>query len=603
MMKSDNALDLFALKAIFEHLDDAIITHDLNQTILNCNPAAEEIFGWNSEDILGQPIHKLIPEDLYDEQNELFQRLLAGEKIVHFRTYRLTSNQQIFPVAITISPVKNELGIIIGASHIIRNASSEKNAEEKQGVLAAIIDDSEDAIISKTLEGYITSWNSGAEQIFGYHPKEVIGKHISILIPPDRIGEEDRILSNIRQGNKIEHFETFRLSKAGALIPISLTVSPVKDKQGQIIGISKIARNIQHKKLAEEKQAVLAAIVENSDDAIISKTLQGIITSWNKGAERIFGHHEKDVLGKHISIIIPPDRMDEEANIISNIKIGVTVHHFQTVRLTKFGKPVDISLTVSPIRDVNGTITGASKIARDISNERAAQAAIKELSKKKDEFIAMASHELKTPLTSMSGYLQLLAKRVTEPNKAFVEKVLLQLGKLNALINDLFDISKIQAGKLQFSFEEVNMELLISDIIEPLKEANPQYHFQIQPECGITIEGDKMRLEQVMSNLVANAIKYSPEGGTIELGVENRNDHILVCVKDQGIGIDAESLQHIFSQFYRAQTVDKAISGLGLGLYITKEIIERHGGSIWVESEVGKGSLFTFSLPIKQNYR
>lgn len=601
MIQPENETDLFALKAIFDHLDDAIITHDVDQLILNCNPAAERMFGYPAQDLFGKHINFLIPEALYAEQHDLFQRLLNGEKIVHFHTSRLTKTAEIFPVAITISPVKNKTGEIIGASHIIRNNSSEREAEEKQSILSAIVGNSEDAIISKTLNGYITSWNNGAEQIFGYKSEEIVGRHISILIPEDRMAEEEHILSSIRSGKKIEHFETFRKAKSGAMIPIALTVAPVKNKQGQIIGISKIARNILHKKLAEEKQAILAAIVENSDDAIISKTLQGVITSWNKGAERIFGHSEQEALGKHISLIIPPERIEEETAILTNIKAGITVEHFQTVRITKNGDTAAISLTVSPVKDNNGNITGASKIARDISQELAAQAAIKELSQKKDEFIAMASHELKTPLTSMSGYLQLLEKRATDPDRFFVTKARNQLDKLNALVNDLFDVTKIQSGKLQYYFEPVILQTLISEVIDPIKEANPNYHFELYDEENIIVDGDKMRLEQVISNLVTNAIKYSPEGSTITINTKRGQDQILVSVKDEGTGIDEESQQHIFSRFYRVQTAVKKIPGLGLGLYICKEIIERHEGRIWVESREGQGSLFTFSLPVKQS--
>jgi PAS domain S-box-containing protein len=596
----DNAQYLFALQSIFEGMEDAVITHDLQGSILNCNPAAEQMFGLSAGELYGKSIYILIPDELHAEQTRILEQAMNAERVPHFTTIRMLAGQQPLPVSITASPVKNDKGEIIGISQIIRDNAAEREFEAKQGILAAIIDDSEDAIISKTLHGYITSWNKGAETIFGYTPDEVIGQHITILIPDERLGEEDNILGNIRQGNKIEHFETFRKAKSGNLIPISLTVSPIKNKAGQIIGVSKIARNISHKRMAEERQAILASIVENSDDAIISKNLNGIISSWNKGAERIFGYNEEEVIGRHISFIIPSDRIDEETEILKNIRAGITVDHFQTIRLTKDGKLIDISLTVSPLKDVEGKVVGASKVARDITAEKLAQAIIKESNQKKDEFIAMASHELKTPLTSMSGYLQLLAMKVTDSNSLFVEKVIKQQEKLNALVNDLFDISKIQSGRLGFSVELFDIGQLIMEIVEPMKEANSNHEIMTELSPGLIIEGDKMRLEQGLANLITNAIKYSPDGGRIEILAELREPNLHFSVKDNGMGIEQEKLGHIFNQFYRVDPKDRRISGMGLGLYITKEIIERHGGKIQVKSELGKGSEFTFNIPVRQ---
>lgn len=589
------------LWAIFESLDDAVIIQDLHHTIQHLNPAAEKLFGLSGAVSGGTDIHQLVPLELRREYAEMVGNVLAGKKISHHNTIRISDIYGPLPVSVTLLPVKDDSGAITGVAHIIREVKGDKDEEMQRMLAAAIISDSEDAIISKTLQGYITSWNKGAEKIFGYSAAEIIGQHITVLIPTDRAGEEDMILRTIREGGKIEHFETLRCTKSGALIPISLTVSAIRDKQGNINGISKIARNISHKVLAEEHSIMLAAIVENSDDAIISKTLEGIITSWNKGAEIIFGYAEKEAIGQHISIIIPKERLNEETDILANIRAGVKVDHFQTVRMAKNGQLVDISLTVSPVKDILGNIVGASKIARDIRLEKEVAIAMKELSRKKDEFIAMASHELKTPLTSMSGYLQLLDRRISEADKPFLDRIIKQLDKINALTNDLFDISKIRAGKLQFSFEQFDMGQLIGEIIDPYRESNPGFCFRTTLESDVVIDGDKMRLEQAISNLVTNAVKYSPEGGDIDIVLERLDKQLIVSVRDQGIGIKAENREYIFDQFFRAGDMDKRVSGLGLGLFITKEIIERHGGEIRVESEAGKGSVFSFTLPLKRD--
>lgn len=478
--------------------------------------------------------------------------------------------------------------------------------EEKQAILAAIIASTDDAIISKTLEGIITSWNPAAIKMFGYTEEEAIGQHISLVIPNDRLDEENFIISQIKAGVKVEHFETVRKAKNGKFISLSLTISPILDVDGKVIGASKIARDISERKRAQEKQAMLASIVAASDDAIISKTLQGIITSWNPAAERLFGFTEEQAIGKHISLIIPDDRLDEETYIIGEVSRGVKVDHFQTIRKTKDGKLVPLSLMVSPVINEHGDIIGASKIARDISAEQATQQEtamlyehLKVLNAKKDDFIALASHELKTPLTSMSAYLQLLARLETDAkNKTFVDKLQYQLKKLSSLVDDLLDVSKIEAGKIHFAKEDFDLREVVEEAIDMIVHSNPGY--SITFEClssKCTIIGDSHRIEQVVINLLTNAIRYSPDSNSLKVFLIEEDNQIKVGVEDYGIGIAEEKLQNIFSRYYRVDEGNGKVSGLGIGLYICHEIVSRHNGKIWAESTLGKGSTFWFTLP------
>jgi PAS domain S-box-containing protein len=480
------------------------------------------------------------------------------------------------------------------------------SAEEKQALLAAIVSSSRDAIISKTLKGIITSWNPSAERLFGYGEEYAVGQHISLIIPPERIHEEAYIINEITHGNRIEHFETIRKRKDGGRIPISLSISPIFDKSGTVIGASKIARDISHQKEASEKKSVLAAIVGSSDDAIISKTLAGIITSWNAAAEKLFGYTEAEAIGQHISLIIPEERLEEETYIIGEISKGNKVAHFETIRRAKDGTYIPLSITVSPVINDQGIIIGASKIARDISESIAVQKEreqlynqIEELSKRKDEFIAMATHELKTPITTLSGFLQILKMRL-QPNDEsfpFIEKSLKQVDKLGALINDLLDISKIQSGKLKLNYKEIEIVSVVRDVLESFEHVNT-HSLILEAPHEVKISGDKIRLEQVITNLITNAIKYSPEGGNILIKIiEQDGPSICITIQDEGIGINPNHLNQLFEPFYRVADERFNISGLGLGLYITKDIIDRHHGIISVESELGKGSTFKIILP------
>jgi PAS domain S-box-containing protein len=471
--------------------------------------------------------------------------------------------------------------------------------------LSAIVESSNDAIINKKFDGTIISWNEAAQNIFGYTAEEIINKNISIIIPEELYKEEKEIISKVKKGERISHYETIRKTKAGDRISIVLTVSPIKNNSGNVISISKIAPDISEQKLAEEKQAMLAAIVNSSDDAIISKTLEGIITSWNYAAHKMFGYTEAEVIGKHISIIIPPDRLDEERVIIENIRNGKNIDHFETVRVGKHGNTVNISLTVSPVRNKKGEIIGASKIARDITEKIEAEkkqqlytAKLQELNKYKDEFMAMASHEIKTPLTIIKANLDLLLLKIPEDdNSLFVHKTLKHVNKLNALINDLLDISKINSGKLELKLADFDMNILMKEVIHNIQQLTSIQIFFNENNEKLLAHGDIDRIELVLTNLLTNAIKYSPGSKEIFADAFKCNDNITVRVRDNGIGIPQEDLTNIFSRFYRVSGLSSTFNGSGIGLYISREIINRHGGKIWTESEINKGSSFYFSIP------
>ena len=475
--------------------------------------------------------------------------------------------------------------------------------------LSAIVESSDDAIISKKFDGTIISWNEAAQNIFGYTAEEAINNNIAIIIPEELYEEENEIIAKVKKGERISHYETIRKTKDGNKISIALSISPIKNVNGDIIGISKIVRDISGQNEANEKQAVLAAIVDSSDDAIISKTLFGIITSWNYAASKMFGYTEAEAMGKHISIIIPPDRIDEEAMIIESIRNGKKIQHFETVRVARGGRELNISLTVSPVRNKDGKIIGASKIARDITEKIETEKQrllytkkLQQLNEYKDEFMAMASHELKTPLTIIKANLELLLlKMQKDANNFFVEKTLKQVNKLDNLINDLLDVSKIQSGKLELKLADFNMNILLKDIISNIQFTTLIRIILKENSSKVSAYGDQDRIGLVITNLINNAIKYAPNSKEIVIDTFKSDDVITVTITDNGIGIPREELINIFSRFYRVPGLNSTFSGSGIGLYISSEIIRRHGGKIWAESELDKGSTFYFSIPASTN--
>src|SRR5829696_7197876 len=237
--------------------------------------------------------------------------------------------------------------------------------------LAAVIESSDDAIISQTLDGTIETWNRSAEQLFGYSAADAIGRSIELIVPPQSRQQDEEALASLHGGGAAAHFETMALTSGGRLVPVSLAISAIRTPDGTMIGISRIARDISEQKALEREAFRLAAIIDSSEDAIISKNLDGIVQTWNKAAERMFGYAADDIVGRSITTIIPADRRGEEDSVLSRIRAGTSIEHFETVRQRRDGSLIDISLSVSPIRDAAGEVIGASKIARDISRQKA----------------------------------------------------------------------------------------------------------------------------------------------------------------------------------------------------------------------------------------
>ena len=488
-----------------------------------------------------------------------------------------------------------------------------------QSALAAIVTASDDAIVSKDLNGTILTWNGGAERMFGYREHEVVGRSITILLPEDRLHEEEKILKTLRGGGRIDHFETERVTKGGRRIHVSLSVSPITDRDGKIIAAAKIARDVTVAREAAILRSRVAAIVESAEDAIVGKDLDGIIISWNAGAERMFGYSAEEVIGKPVLLLLPPERHAEEARVLATLRRGDRIEHFETVRVRKDGRRIDVSLSVSPIRDDSGRVIGASKIARDITpqkrqheeretllrREQSARAAAESATRAKDAFLAMVSHELRTPLSPILAWTRMLRQGALDADKTAraLETIERNVRAQTQLIDDLLDSSRIVSGKLRLEVRPISLSEVIQraiDVVRPAADAKQiRIHSVVDTKTG-PISGDADRLQQVIWNLLSNAIKFTPKGGRVQVIVERVNSHVEIAVSDTGKGVAAEFLPHLFEAFRQAEGgADREHGGLGLGLAIARKIAELHGGTIVAES-AGKdqGATFTVKLPL-----
>jgi PAS domain S-box-containing protein len=388
--------------------------------------------------------------------------------------------------------------------------------------------------------------------------------------------------------------------------------------EGMHDDISRNASEEQLRKVLEE-QAYLAAIVESSDDAIISKDLNGVVRSCNAAAERMFGYSAAELVGRPIRLIIPADRQAEEDDIIARLRRGERVDHFQTVRRAKDGRLLDVSLTVSPVRDASGRVIGASKIARDITEqkraaaererlleaERVARAEAERANRTKDDFVAMVSHELRTPLNAILGWTQLMTRGRNDP--ALIQRgidVVARNTRLQAqLISDLLDISRIVAGKLQLETRSVDLRSIVGQSLETIEEEARTKGIAIEQsldDAGSLVSGDAARLQQICWNLLSNAVKFTPRGGRVSVRLKFDGQWAQIEVADSGVGIRPEFLPHVFDRFQQAdRTITRQFGGLGLGLAIVKHLVELHGGAVQAASQgEGKGATFLVTLPV-----
>jgi PAS domain S-box-containing protein len=425
----------------------------------------------------------------------------------------------------------------------------------------------------------------------GYDGKDYEGKHSAEISSPERYEASKPLYDRMFSG---EQFTIERKGERGNDLLVHLV--PLKNEEGEVYAGLIIALDITDVKQAEERSAKLAAIVDSSDDAIVGKTLEGIVTSWNQSAECTFGFTAEEMIGQSILKIIPADRQHEETTILARLRNGERVEHFETLRLTKEGKQVDLSLTISPVKDKEGKIVGISKIARDISERKRDEV-------RKNDFIGMVSHELKTPLTTLNALTQVTAAKLKTSPDTFLsgamEKAQVQVRKMTGMINGFLNISRLESGKILIDKKKFDLSELLKEVISEtaLTTAGSQVHFE--PCAPVMIFADADKIGSVISNLVSNAVKYSPKEKPITISCNVLKDSVQVSIKDEGIGIEPEDQEKLFERYYRVENPNtRHISGFGIGLYLSSEIIQHHDGTIGVKSVPGKGSTFFFTLPL-----
>ena len=479
--------------------------------------------------------------------------------------------------------------------------------EDAGSFLAAIIASSNDAVISKDLDGIITTWNEGARHIFGYEAEEIVGDSILRLIPKDLHHEEEYILTKLRAGERIEHFETTRIRKNGERFPISVTISPIRDNTGRVIGASKIARDITDRIQAEQNRARLAAIVDSADDAIISKDMNGVVTSWNKGACRLFGYEEEEIVGQSILLVIPEELRYEEDEILRKLREGEKIEHYETTRLHKSGEILDVSVTISPIRNLAGEIVGASKIARDISDRKKMEKLLIQAEKlaATGRMAAAIAHEINNPLASVMN-LVFLARQdgVTRSEiQSYLATAETELERVSHIARQTLGYYRDTGAPTEVYLHDL-MENVLSIYRNKLLGYGVVVESKFHDLRKISVRAGE--IVQVFSNVVLNSIDAMPRGGKLSISISQTmkldGDGIQVIVADTGSGIKGEDLAQVFEPFF---TTKKNL-GTGIGLWIAKQLVERHRGQISLSSSTDaehSGTVVTIYLPFEGSAR
>jgi PAS domain S-box-containing protein len=660
--KTASPRDLAArhLAQVVESSDDAIVSKDLDGIITSWNRAAERMFGYSRDEAVGSSIRMIIPPDRHAEEDAVLARIRAGQPVAHFETVRQRKNGWLIPISLSVSPIYDDDGRVIGASKIARDISDRKRAEAAARRLAAMVESSDDAIITKSLNSIITSWNPAAERMFGFSEAEAVGQSVRMLIPDELQHEEDTVLARIRAGGTVDHYETIRQRKDGTRLSISLSVSPIRDDAGNIIGASKVARDITERlrlQAAAQQQAAIteklgevgAVVASRLDRDAIVQQVTDIATELTQAEFGSFFYNVRDP-GSGDSYMLYTLSGAQKAAFAdfpqprATAIFGPTFRGEGTVRLDDVttdprysdsspfpgmppGHPPVRSYLAVPVTRASGDVLGGLFFGHSqpgvftVQHARLAEGVatwasvalenarlyveVQEANRMKDDFLAVLSHELRTPLNAIVGYSRLLRGGILSGEKATrgLETLERNAAWLTQIVEDVLDVSRIVSGKIRLDVQPVELAAIVDNAVATVQPAADAKGVRLQtivdPRVG-PVSGDPDRLQQVVWNLLTNAVKFTPKEGRVHARVERVNSHVEIVVSDTGAGIGREFLPYVFDRFRQAEAATtRHTGGLGLGLAIVRHITEMHGGTVHASSDgPWQGATFRVRLPL-----
>lgn len=591
-------------QAIFETTPECVKIVAPDGTLLHMNSVGLAMVGASSHEVLGKNVYDLIaPED-----REMFrgfnERICQGEKgSLEFDIIGLNGGRKHMETH--AAPFQHSGGQFVHLA-VTRDVTERKLSERAALLLSAIVNSSDDAIISKDLNGIITSWNVSAERLFGYTSDEVIGKSITILIPSDRQNEEPQILSRLKRGERIDHFETIRKRKDGTLLDISLTISPVRDRQGKIVGVSKIARDITERKRAQEallaSEARFRQLADSMPQIVWTARPDGYIDYYNERWYEFTGFSREETGPTSWEPILHSEDLERWRSAWQNAVESGTAYNIEHRLWDRRAQRWHWFLgRALPVRDNSGTIVKWFGSCIDISDQKRVEDDLRRANEDLEQFAFSASHDLQEPLRSVKIYSELVTDTCAGKldGQALEYLAYLRSGatRMEMLVRDL--LAYTQIAKFDNPDEEADAGQVLAITLANLAEAIAESGATVTSDPLPSIKVHATHLQQLFQNLIGNAIKYrSPDRRpVVKVSAEGgQNGQWIFSVRDNGIGIDPEYKERIFGLFKRLHTPDE-YSGTGIGLAICQRIVERYHGRIWVESEPGRGSIFRFTIP------
>jgi len=590
------------LDATLASIGDGVITTDVRGRITSMNPVAEALVGWTGTQARGRLL-----DDVF-EVADGSARIDIGDGAAFEPALLVSRDRSEHSVDRTIAPIHDQTGRSVGSVVVFRDVSQRRRAqlalEQRERELADFFDNAGVALHWIDVDGVVVRANQAALDLLGYAAGEFVGHHIA-KFHVDRDVADDALARMLR-GDSLSRYPARMRSKDGSIKTVLIDSSSLSDN-GRFVHARCLMFDVTERKREEETRSLLAAIVAASDDAIVSKTLDGIILTWNDGAQRLFGYTPEEAVGQAIDLIIPPELRFEERQILERLRSGQRIDHFETVRVAKDGRRLDISLTISPVRDDSGRVIGASKVARDITEKKQVEAALRDADRRKDEFLATLAHELRNPLAPIRHALEILV-RAGGDHRLFrqaTDILTRQITHMVRLVDDLLDVSRITRDRLHLRKTRVELSSVIEHALEaskPLLDRDRQTIVISLPDRPIDLEADPVRLAQVFSNLFNNASQYTEPGGHIWLTGEQHGREIVLIVKDNGIGMPADQLDGIFEMFAQiGDDNERPRRGLGVGLALARRLVQLHGGSVTARSAGrGLGSEFEVRLPVSE---
>jgi PAS domain S-box-containing protein len=628
--------------AIVTSSADAIITKDLNGIVQSCNASCERIFGYSESELIGRSILTLIPPERHAEEAMILAKMRSGERIEHFETVRIAKDGRRLDISLSVSPIKDDRGRVIGIAKVARDVTEQKRLaqelaaqqEQFRVTLASI----GDAVIAADADGRVTFMNAPAERLTGWSAREAAEHELSevfrIVNEKTREPVENPAGLVMRSGAVVglaNH--TVLIHRDGTERPIADSAAPIRDTADQIVGTVLVFRDVTAQRRLDDAMAEqrewFETTLESIGDAVIATDVQERVAFMNPIAEHLTGWRLADARGRPCAeifrIVNEQSRRPVDSPVKRVLADGTVVglaNHTMLIAADGTERPIDDS--GAPIRNRSGRIVGVVLVFRDISDrrrseaerrsvaaerdrlldaERAARSDAERASRVKDEFVAMVSHELRTPLNAILGWTHLMTQSAADAD--IVRRgldVIARNTRIQAqLISDLLDMSRIVSGKLRLTIEKVELHALVESAIETVQQAAAAKSIEIRPALDFPnpIAGDPARLQQIIWNLLWNAVKFTPDGGRIDVALRQSGTDVALSVSDTGVGIGADVLPHIFDRFKQGNpSITRRFGGLGLGLSIVKHLVDLHGGTVRAESAgEGRGATFTVTLP------